>query len=201
MSNLIEYAQRHVESLVKDLTGNDDFMPFMTIQGRDDPGIVYAGLMMPGDSDGKDSIADTMMAICAAHRAVEAVFVTVSWMVMRNKDDEDFDDLPGRLSEHPDRVEAVFIAQRNADGAGSTHSAPVIRENGTVRIGEWTAMEGAGISGRFGDAIHNGMDFGKRLPPEMCEYIDAEMQAGRGEEIVRAIVRQLNVVRTGAFKN
>lgn len=203
MSELMEIARRHVESLVEDLKGDEDFMPFLNILTHDRQ-IVYAGLAMPDSGAPRDGVADVMMALCATHRAAEAVFASTVWMVIRKADaDGEWPDMEGIVpSEHPDRVETVFLASiSGARLKGTTYSAPVIRENNTVRLGEWTDSEGVGMTGRFGDAIIAGMKFGEMFPPEMCEYIDAELAADRAQEVVTSLLRAISSARTGAFNN
>lgn len=198
MSELMEIARRHVESLVEDLKGDEDFMPFLNILTHDRQ-IVYAALEMP-EGEARDGVADVMMALCAIHRGTEAVFASTVWMVTRKADaDGEWPDMEGIVpSQHPDRVETVFLASiSGARLKGTTYSAPVIREDNTVRLGEWTDSEGVGMTGRFGDAIIAGMKFGEKFPPEMCEYVDAELAADRGQEVVTSLLRAISSARTG----
>lgn len=205
MSVLSDIAKRHVDAMMEDLTGDEDFMPFLTIRMHDD-GIAYVGMAMPDGDEARNWLADVMMALCAVHRAKEALFVSVSWMVKRDtatiSDDESPEYPKVMPRDHPDRIEAVVmtgIAGERRDG--SMYSAPVIRENNTVKLGEWDDASGVGIAGRFGDAIINGMNFGAKFPPEMCEYVDAEIAAGRNQELVASMLRAMNSARTGAFNN
>ena len=83
---LITMARTHIESLVADLEGEDDFMPFLTYNGTSggEPSSGYVGLEMP-DVEQRDDIADIMMAILAIYRATEAVFASVTWTVSMSR--------------------------------------------------------------------------------------------------------------------
>lgn len=189
--SLVEDARRHVESLVEDLEGNDDFMPFMTIVCHDDK-VAYVGLEMP-DEEGKGDIADVMAAMTAAYRAKEVVFGSVSWMVKSAKK-EGLGMMP---SEHPDRVEAVFLLHITGDG-DTMHHAEVRREDGTVFLDTWDSFEAdSNVSGRFGTAIHMGMKLSANLPPEMVEYMEANFAVGKEEEVVGPMVRAFHHLRMG----
>jgi hypothetical protein len=67
--------------------------------------------------------------------------------------------------------------------------------NNKVILGEWSSPSLGGVGGRFGDAIHMGMDLGAKLPPDMCDYIDAEMADGKAEELVATWLRALSTAR------
>ena len=83
------------------------------------------------------------------------------------------------------------MVEVNEDG-DATHSAEVARRNNMVHLGEWVSYdESHEMSGRFGNALHMGMDLGQALPPDMCEYIDAELDAGREQTIVSNLVQLL----------
>jgi hypothetical protein len=169
MSTLIEDAQKHIERLTQDLSGDEDFMPFMTIRDHSDR-VIYAGLMMPGEEDGKDQIANFMTALCMVHRGVEAVFASVTWMVTAKPGEN----LPNVMpSQHPDRVEMAFLIAMDTEEHVTTHSAPLIRENNMVGVGLWSeADELRAVGGRFGDAMRHGLALAKKLPPEMAEWLD-----------------------------
>jgi hypothetical protein len=199
--NLGENTKKHLASIMKDLSGKDDFMPFLLLNSK--VGHIYVGLMMPGEEDKKDSLADTMMAVCAVHRATEAMFVSTSWMVSRKKDEGPLD-MSTPPSQQPDRVEAVFMVHHTSSTDDvTTYSAPVIRKDNTVGLGEWTDSPGVKIGGRFGDAIRHGMKFGEDIPTDMAEYLDAEITAGRSEQAVKMMLRALNSARSSiqAAKN
>ena len=207
MSELVEMAKQHVASLMEDLTGEEDFMPFMNIRTHDGM-IAYVGLEMPEGGEARNRLGDVMMALCAIHRATEVVYVSTSWLVKRNLTTDPIgdDETPERPavmpSEHPDRIEVVAIMAISGERLeGSTACASVTRENNTVRLSDWDDAEGVGIAGRFGNAIIAGMKFGEKIPPDMCAYVDAEIAAGRQDELIRLMLRALNSVRTGAFKN
>ena len=194
MATLVDHARQHIASLVADLEGDNDFMPFMTLRDREGR-VIYAGLMMPDGADEKDGISDVMMGLCMVHRAVDVAFVSTSWMVTRrvyeNGQPKDWDGTPP--SQHPDRVEVVVLVHITPDG-DQFYNAPVTRQNNKVSIGEWDA--GGVTGGRFANAIKTGMMLGTKIPPSLHDYMDAEIEAGRSEELVRMLLRQLDIVRT-----
>jgi hypothetical protein len=194
MSSLVEEAQHHVESLVADLEGDNDFMPFLTIACLDDK-VVYVGLAMPGE-EGKNDLADVMGALTAAYRAQEVVFASVSWMVKADSREGLGHRMP---SEHPDRVEAVFLLHVTGDMNDIMHSAEVRRTNGRVTLGAWDSFDATEVAGRFGEAIHRGMVLSANLPPEMVAYIEANFAAGNDEEVIGPLIRAFHTLRTGDF--
>ena len=191
---LIDDARTHVESLVADLEGEDDFMPFMTYTGtaRGEPSTGYVGLDMP-EGEQRDDIADTMMAILAIYRATEAVFASVSWGVSVPK--EDIDKPHMMPSQHPDRVEMVFMVHVTPDG-DAFHTAPVHRAENRVTLGDWDINSSTErMGGRFADAIHNGITMGAQLPPGAIRFIDARMANGEVQELVGPFMRAMRTIR------
>jgi hypothetical protein len=203
LSTLAEDAQQHIERMMQELSGDEDFLPFMTIKDREDR-VVLAGLVMPQDPDEKDQIANMMTALCMVHRGVEVIFASSSWMVYRGSGDPDPYQTGQPLSKHPDRIEMAFVVVVNIDGQCAMHSAPLIRENNMVGVGMWSSTEpsAAKVAGRFAEAIHVGMELGQQLPPEVCEYIDSEARKeGRLESLVQSTVQMIREARTGASRN
>lgn len=197
MGTMIEEAQGHVERMVAELEGDDDIMPFMTIRGRDEEGIVYVGLMMPEGGVEKNHIADTMMALCALNRAVAVVFGCTSWQVTCDpKDAEAVKKAESVMpSQHPDRQEIVFLHHATADG-DSYASTVLTRENNKVRLGGWSSdPRGGRVGGRFGDAIHLGMKLGAEMPPEMCEWIDEQVADGNSQQLLATFMRALGTIK------
>ena len=194
MTDLIDIARQHVESLVADLEGEADFMPFMTYLGtaRGEPTSGYVGLPMPDDAH--DDIADVMMAVLAIYRATEAVFSTVSWQVAMSRDE--IKDPKVMPSEHPDRVEAVFMLHVSPDG-DSFYNAKVIRADGRVTLEDWdVGPQVERADGRFANAIHNGILMGAALPPEMIKFIDARIE-DEPESLIQPFMRAMNRLRKG----
>lgn len=195
MAMLVDRAQEHIASIVADLEGEDDFMPFMTIQPRDGEGLVYAGLMMPEAGHEKDGLADIMMGMCMVHRAVGAVHANMSWMVSRSLDEGPLKDDEPRPSEHPDRVEVVFLVHVTPDGS-QAYRAEIFRADNKVSLGEWEDVQVRG--GRFADAIRMGMRLGAQINGGMAAYCDQEIEAGRGEQLIKTVLRALNSARKEA---
>ena len=94
--------------------------------------IAVLPLDMPSDQDGKDALADMLRGFAARADATLAVLVFESWMVRPTAEEASHFQAHGEFvvppSEHPDRIEVVFISV-NKPG-GHTWSAWVeIRRN------------------------------------------------------------------------
>jgi hypothetical protein len=188
--NIADNARKHVEECIKDLEGENDFMPFLTYNALDGTH-GYVGLATMGDQAEKDATGDYMAAILAANQATEAVFASASWMVKAQKGEAPDETTRVMPSEHPRRVECAFFMHHAPDKV-SLHSAEIFRKDNKVSLGEWEVMEFEGearLGGRFGDAITMGMTLGKNLPPEALEYIKTNLAEGKIEEVLRPMAK------------
>ena len=192
MSELVKKAQKHIELQMRDLTGDQDFLPFMTLlnpQGE----ITFVGMEMPDDDKAKDALAATMTALCLLHNATEAAFASAAWMIDCSETGEVPKVMP---SKHPNRVEAAFVFSATAEGRMAMSSANVIRENDGVGVGLWTDMDAAdAIGGRFGDAIRHGIGLAKLLPPDLREFFNEEINAGRTERLLGQLARTISTAQ------
>jgi hypothetical protein len=193
--SLLDDARKQITREVSDLHGDDDFMPFMLFDGP--KARVYMALDMPEFGKPRDAIAEVMMASLAMHRATEAVFGTMAWTLLGITPEERAEWGNRNFEEHPARAETVFVIHAGADGGQQFHSAPVIRENGAVTLGEWVTGENERMSGRFAHAMYSGMALGHTLPPEMVEMIDAAIEAGEEREVMEPMIRAFRRVRAG----
>ena len=183
MSTLVKDAQNYIERVMRELSGDDDFMPFLTMRNAAGE-VAFIGMMMPDGAELKNDVAETMVALCMMYRPVEVAFATVAWMVM----------LPGGSasdaekvtpSEHPDRVETVFITAHTTEGNTGFTSANVIRENNMVGVGVWEDFKSGQLAGgRFGNAIQLGIELGAKIPPEMCAWLDEQIAAGEAQNVI-----------------
>ncbi len=177
MTSLLDDARESVLSKVANLEGDDDFAPFMLINGAK---TAYVALEMPEWGQPRDNVADVMTALLAAHRATEAVFASVAWMLSIAP--EERQEWGNRsFEEHPNRQEAVFLVHIGTGNRDGFHTAPVQRTGNKVSLGEWEDMTGerATAGGRFANAMRAGMQIGAMIAadPEMVEYIDKAMAA------------------------
>lgn len=181
--DLVTIAHRHVIDMVGTLTGEDDFLPFMTFAGPGGNG--YVGLMMP-EEEGKNTVADTMMAMLMVHRATEAIFASVVWIAP-------MDNRPGQPKDHPDRQEHVLLLHVTPDGdLGQT--APLTRTGGRVSLGTWEEIRVGG--GRFAEAMHTGMSLGAKMPQQLIEVIDEQIKDGADlQAILNPVLHALHHVR------
>jgi hypothetical protein len=197
--DLADVARRHVESMVARLEGENDFRPFLTLNGAA-AGHVYLSLDMP-DRDHpkkKDDVGDVIAAVLAAYRASEAVFCSVTWAVFAKRDEKLGEVAP---SDDPRRVEMVFMLQVDLDKGDTFHNAEVIRRDGRVSLGTWEASsQQVRASGRFGDAMHMGMTLGADMPEAMTSYIDAQLRAGDEMKVLRPMINALRQFRKGVQK-
>lgn len=182
---MFEDTRRHVETVVQELEGEQDFLPLMAVRNHRDE-LAIAGLMMPDEADAKNFLADTMAAICTLHRATEVAFTSVAWMVAPV--DGKMPDLPP--SQCADRQEIVMITMVDAEGEASIHTAAMVREAGKCGVGLWEEMPGAAKgAGRFVNAIRLGIAMGQKIPPDMCDYLDREIAEGNSEKLVNMMVK------------
>jgi hypothetical protein len=199
VGELINRAREHIGSLMADLEGDDDFMPFMLITGPKED--VYVGVVMPKWGSPRDDIADVMMALLAMHRATEAVFASSAWMLSVSSEEERKQWGNRSFEEHPDRKEGVFMVYAGPAG-DQFHAAPIIRENNTVTLGDWTGGEYDGehpMAGRFGKAMHRGLQLVRDMPAEMVEMIEAAVAAGDEEAVMAPMMNSFRRIRTGDF--
>lgn len=161
---LVDIAKKHAESMVAELSGEEDILPFVSLIDRDDR-LHIAGIVMPAEDEGKDAVADMIVALCILHQPKEITFICTAWMVASTDGK-----LPeARPSQHPDRKEIVFVLSTSvdADGEVSMISAPVIRENNLVGLGLWDSPSKGRSSGRFGEALAFGVGAAARIPEDM----------------------------------
>lgn len=198
MTDLVQHAKTFVGSKIEDLTGSEDFMPFMLLNCPF--GHMYAGLLMPGEDDEKDELADHMLALCATHRPSEVMFVSTTWMVIRKSTEELELSLPP--SKQVDRMEVVFMVHHtDSTHKATTYSAAITRRvDGTVVLSEWKDSPGSTVMGRFGEAISAGMKVAEGIPPDFGEWLDEEIAAGRAGDAMKSVLRALGKVR-GVSKN
>jgi len=182
-------AQQHIESLVQDLRGEADFMPFLiTRRGGQE---FYFGLAAMADET-KNDIADLMGAAVTVTQPDEAVFASVTWMVQAPKGtNPEF-----RPSEHPDRKEVVMVLHVTRDGS-CMYSAALHRRDNRVLLGAWDRLGAEATGGRFADAIHAGMKVGAAIPEDFQQWCQERIAAGKFDEVLRPAMNAFRKVRTG----
>jgi hypothetical protein len=197
MNELVEAARDHITRRVDDLEGDDDFMPFMLVNGPTDR--VYVGIDMPRFGSPRDDIADVMMALVVTHEGTEAVFASMAW-TLRDITAEERKQWGNRdFGEHPNRVETVFMVYAGPDDRDEFHSAPVTRENNMVRLGVWVSPDAFDyrMGGRFSNAMHAGIGLARNMPAEMVEFTRQQVAAGNERDVMKHLIRAYRRVRTG----
>lgn len=195
-TDLIADARTHVTNLVAELTGEDDFCPFMLTKGEHVFG--HALLEMPDIGDPRNDVADLMIALIMEQRATEAVFAAMTWSV-ETMSAEDRKQWGNRdFGEHPDRIEKAMLTYAGP-GAARVVQAVVTREGGAVTLGEWTEWDDdTKVSGRFADALTDGLWLAAHLTPEMVAHMDAARAGGvEREAVVMPIIRAMRRIRNG----
>ena len=200
MSELVEGTREKINEMVAELKDDNDFMPFMLVNGAKSK--VYVALDMPEWGAPRDAVADVMMGLLVIHRATEAVFASVAWSLWDLTPEERRAWGNRSFEEHPQRREMVFMVHVGVVGEDSFHCAMVTRANGRVTLGEWEDRIEEGTTkagGRFADAMHMGIKMGQDMPVEMCQYIDEALEAGDDDQVIRPLLNALRRVRAGDF--
>lgn len=186
--DLLEHAQLHARECLEGLEDpDDDVMPVMLWLGPYGMGIMP--MLDMSDQEAKDRLVGKMVTALAVGRATEVVTITTSWMVSVETTPElrkgILDVMP---SEHPDRVENVVITHVDEESDGMTSAVITRFSDKPPTLGDWTCMdfgrEPVRMGGRFGDAMHLGLDLVKSMPPELVEIIDDGWALGRQDELI-----------------
>lgn len=207
--DLLEHGLTHARECLEALTKpNDDILPVLMWLGPYGMGVMP--LLDMTDEKHKDDLAEMMTTSLACSRATEAVMITTSWMVKAVDPGGDGALLNCMPSEHPDRVEAITAMyvthESNKDAMAS---APVIRAPRTKpQLGEWSRdMADMRVGGRFGDAIHMGMDFAANMPDELIAILDEGWRDGEQEDLIkrfhkvfRTFIKSMDAFKEGMAK-
>jgi hypothetical protein len=209
-SDLLEHAKRSVEGIAADFDKPDsDFLPTLLVKTHNDK-VVVVGLTGEMSQAGKDEMANYMLAVCACARAKEVAFVSSAWTVTYDKPEGE-DELYFRKLEqsedfvmprdHPDRVEVVNIMFSQPSGDLMLTSEITRQAFGPPTIGEWKEMGGEGttLEGRFGNAIHDGIDLGQKMAADgaastVVAYMDEMIAKGKFEELVKRFLGVMNTL-------
>jgi 2,4-dienoyl-CoA reductase-like NADH-dependent reductase (Old Yellow Enzyme family) len=195
--DLIEHAKTKAREFVGDLDDpEDDILPVMLCQGPHGLGMLPLNLMDSEQS--KDQLALWMTAMLTVSRAEEAVMVTTAWMVTVDRDQVDMAEGTSRVqpSEHPNRTEAVILMCSKKGGDRMISAQLTRHPDKTPDLGDWddTGDEIEKLGGRFGDAIHWGLEMAEKMPPEMAEIIESAWESDP-DDIRDLIQRFVNVAR------
>jgi hypothetical protein len=212
--DLLEYTKDCVKRIAADFDKPDaDFLPTLLLKMHDG-NVAICGLAADFDSQKeKDECAKFMMAACACARAKEACFVSSAWAVEyappEGEKFENWQEVEKRDDfvmprDNPNRIEVVNV-MCSRPGGDVMASAEITRhedEGKPPTIGEWKEMGGEGtkLGGRFGDAIHDGIELGQKLlgdetPAELRAYMDEMIAKGEFEELVRSFMRGMDAAQ------
>ena len=191
--DLIEYAKEKARDNAESLDGpEDDILPIMLWVGPHGIGFMPLHEGMRSDKT-KEAIAPVMTATLAVSRATAVVMTTTAWMVVapRVEVGDPFKDVEFPLSENPDRSEHVVLMCVK-EGKDILTSAPVTRyPDRPPTLGEWDSKplgikdgDNARAGGRFGDAMHLGIDFANNMPPELIDIIEEGWRDGTQDDLI-----------------
>jgi len=193
--DLLEHAKGHSRDAAEKLTEpNEDIMPVLMWIGPYGLGVMP--LLDMSSDEAKDRLSHVMTTVLAISRATEAVQVTTSWAVLaKMPDDGTFDrdnPLDGvKPSQHRDRTEVVCLMHMTPDGQPDAMvHGKITRDDGKPpALGEWNDFGGEDaierVGGRFGDAVHMGMDLVVGMPPQLVQIIDEGWELGKQEELIQ----------------
>lgn len=187
--DLLKHGMEMARDNVKDLTEpGEDILPVLMWLGPYGTGVMP--LLDMSDDAAKDDLAAMMTTALAVSRAREAVQTTTSWAVQQQLDDNTRRGVVDvRPSEHPDRVECITLMyMKPEDGADKMVRGDLTRyDDKPPTLGEWQIDDSGPmdrIAGRFGEAIHMGMDFAAEMPPELVQIIDEGWAEGRQGNLI-----------------
>lgn len=193
---ILEKAQQFIEFSSLSLEGKEDFVPFVMVMDERDKEIFAGFEQMPNEPEGKDRLADMIMALCIVHGAVEVVFGSSAWSAETSVDDDS--DLPP--SQRANRKEVAYVSAANREGITATRIASMVRENGKVGIGLWEQLSPGMMTGRFAEALHLGIKLSSKMPPEVRDYLREQIEDGLMEEVVNSTANVITEARRTAMK-
>lgn len=192
---ILKKAQQFIEFATLSLEGKEDFVPFLIVTDERDREFFLGFGQMPEDPDGKDQLADMIMALCIVHGAVEVVFGSSAWFAETSVDDDS--DVPP--SQRPNRKEVAYISAANNAGIRDVRVASMVRESGKVAVGLWEKLPLSFVAGRFSEALHMGIKLSDKMPPEVRDFLREQIEAGLMEEVVRSTMAVIAEARRGAM--
>lgn len=202
MTDLMEAAKRHITESFD----TSQFVPVLLVKAHDG-GLAIAPLDGDMDDDGaKDEMASFMTATIACLRAQEAALVTVAWTLPPNavtKEEYESDDFV-KPSERPDRFEVVNIMQVHPD-SDRMANAEIMRGGARPRVGDWSTFQPRKdeqpirLGGRFGEAMHKGVELGQKMfDGPIADYMDEMIAEGNLAELVFRFMRASAMVQREA---
>jgi hypothetical protein len=133
---------------------DDDWEPmaFLDTLGEEQTIVMSLGPLMANDTT-KDLLAEVLLpTLIKDMKVVRIVTVFSVWRADVRKDEDPYATRP---SKHPDRQEAVMLAELTAEGVVRYSFASITRhETSPPTLGEWEELpEADGFSGRFVDPL------------------------------------------------
>lgn len=191
----LKKAQQFIEFSTLSLEGDDDFVPFVIVTDERDKEFFVGFGHMPDEPDGKDQLADMIMALCIVHGAVEVAFGSSAWSAETSIDDDS--DVPP--SKRPNRKEVAYISAANNAGITDVRVASMVRESGKVAVGLWEQLPLVGATGRFAEALHMGIKLSGKMPPEVRDFLREQIEAGLLREILNSTANVIAEARLNAM--
>lgn len=192
---ILKKAQQFIEFATMSLKGKEDFVPFIIVTDERDREFFVGFGRMPEEPDGKDQLADMIVALCVVHGATEVVFGSSAWYAETSVDDNS--GVPP--SQRPNRKEVACISAANSAGVRDVRVASVVRECGKVGIGLWEQIPPVGITGRFAEALHMGIKLSGKIPSDIRDFLREQIEAGLMEEIIKSTMSVISEARRNAM--
>ena len=195
-TDIVQLSKDFLAAQVGELSGHEDPQAFQVVRSSDD--VLGVSLVdIPGSDGDRDLMADYLAAACCVHRAVEVTFASAAWSSMYSNPLAADWKLP---SQRDNRVEIVMLIHATSQRI-ETHTAAILRVDGTVRLSPWIIEDQQGSSintGRIPEALKLGIGLTKEMPQEMVNALAEAREALPLGRIVELFVKQIRQVRAEA---
>lgn len=191
---ILKKAQQFIEFSTLSLENEEDFVPFVILADESDREF-FTAFQMPSDPEGKDRLADVIMALCVVHGAVAVAFGSSAWSAETSVDDAS--DAPP--SQRANRKEIAYVSAANRDGVSDVRVASMVRESGKVAVGLWEQIPTEAMAGRFAEALHMGLKLSSKMPTEVRDFLREQIKAGLAEEIINSTANVITEARRTAM--
>lgn len=191
-TDIVQLSKDFLAAQVGELRGNEDPKAFQILRSGDNSlGISLVDI--PQEGEEKDLMADYLAAACCVHRAVEVTFASAAWSAMYSSLAPGFK-LP---SEKDNRIEIVMLVHVTSQRV-ETHTAAILRANGTVRLSPWIVEDRQGSvanTGRIPEALRMGINLTRQMPPDLVEALLQARESFHPGQVIELFVKQIRQVR------
>lgn len=122
--------------------------------GADETSILCAPVFGSFDDEEKDIYANVLRQVAKDSQAIGILFVSEVWTLPSELvTEEEIQKCGGRLDDHPNRQEVVYVSFEHQRNGTTFWTAPIVRENDAVTLGPWTEIKMGRRVGRFVDIL------------------------------------------------